>query len=201
MNDNYKFYEFLNARINENDKRIQELFKDENVRKFVNLLDENNRLTKGLIQGMEECSHVFVKTKVTEDGEIYHCLKCGLTNEYAVTKAKMKQTDLEKEITDIFKRTFGYGIIISDKICKLSVAREVYDFIKRENQSISHTELQETFARAYPKFVELKERGTLGKCKIKKSAAEQWYEMEQRCEDNAIATLNRIVENNEGKRK
>lgn len=201
MNDNYKFYEFLNTRINENDKKIQELFKDENVRKFVNLLDENKRLSLAIREGMEECSHVFVMTDVCEEGNVvYHCLKCGLTNEYTVKKQDKILTEYEMQVSDIFKRTFVKGVIvgIADK---LSVAREVYDFIKRENQSISHTELQETFARAYPKFVELKERGTLGKCKIKKSAAEQWYEMEQRCEDNAIATLNRIVENNEGKRK
>lgn len=201
MNDNYKFYEFLSTRINENDKKIQELLKDENVRKFINLLDENNRLTKGLIQGMEECSHTFVMTEVCEEGNVvYHCLKCGLTNEYDVKKQDKILTQYEIEMSDIFKKTFAKGVIvgIADK---LSVAREVYDFIKRENSSISHAELQEAFVRAYPKFVELKERGTLGKCKPKKSAAELWYEMEERCEDNAIATLNRIKENNEGKIK
>ena len=34
MNDNYKFYDFSGVRINENDKKIQELLKDENGRKM-----------------------------------------------------------------------------------------------------------------------------------------------------------------------
>lgn len=202
MNDNYEFYEFLSTRINDNNKKMQELLKDENVRKFVNLLDENKRLILGIIKGMEECSHTFVMTDVCEEGNVvYHCLKCGSTNEYAIKKQGKILTEYEMQVSDIFKRTFVNGMIISDEVCKLSIAREVYDFIKRKKLSISHAELQEAFSYAYPKFVELEESGILGKCKPKKSAAELWYEMEQRCDDRAIATLNRIVKNNEGKAK
>lgn len=115
--------------------------------------------------------------------------------------AKKVLTELENQIVDIFSRTFLDGMIISDEVCNLNIAREVYDFIKRENLSISHAELQEVFLYSYPKFEEMKNKGTLGKCNTNKSAAELWYEMEERCEERAIATLNRIVEKNKVKRK
>lgn len=201
INDKYKFFGFLGDRINDNNAKIQELLKDENVRKFINLLDENKRLSLGIREGMEECSHVFVMTDVCEEGNVvYHCLKCGLTNEYDVKKQDKILTQYEIEMSDIFKKTFAKGVIvgIADK---LSVAREVYDFIKRENSSISHAELQEAFARAYPKFVEMKENGTLGKCNPKKSATELWHEMEEKSIEMGIATLNKIAENNKRKIK
>lgn len=202
INDKYKFFGFLGDRINDNNAKIQELLKDENVRKFINLLDENKRLSLAIREGMEECSHVFVMTDVCEEGNVvYHCLKCGLTNEYDLKKHGKILTEYEMQVSNIFKRTFVKGIILGDGVCKLNIAREVYDFIKRENLSISHADLEKAFLHAYPKFVEMKENGTLGKCKPKKSAAELWYEMEERSVDNAIVTLNRITENDERKRK
>ena len=201
MNYDYKFFEFLGNRINANDEKLQELLKDEKVRKFIYLLDENRRLSLGIREGMKECSHIFVMTEVCEEGNVvYHCLKCGLTNEYAVKMDSKVLTQYEIEMSDIFKKTFAKGVIvgIADK---LSVAREVYDFIKRENSTISHAELQEAFARVYPKFVEMREKGTLGKCKPNKSAAQLWYEMEERSEEHAIATLNKIAEENKRKIK
>jgi len=202
MNDNYKFNEFLGARIDENDKKLQELLKDENVRKFVNLLDENRRLSLAVKDEMESCSHVFVMTDVCEEGNVvYHCLKCGLTNEYAVKKQDKILTEYEIQVSDIFKRTFVDGVVIGDSVCKLNIAREVYDFIKRENLSISHAELQKAFLHAYPKFVEMKNKGTLGKCNTNKSAAQLWYEMEERCHSGAIATLNRILDDKNEKKK
>ena len=205
MNDmdyGYKFFEFLGIRINSNNEKLQELLKDEKVRKFINILEENKRLSLGIKEGMEECSHVFVMTNVCEEGNVvYHCLKCGLTNEYGVKKQDKVLTEYEMQTSDIFKRTFVNGVILGDGVCKLSIAREVYDWIKREKLSISHAELQEAFLHAYPKFVEMRERGTLGKCKPNKSAAQLWYEMEERSEERAIATLNKLVENNVGKTK
>lgn len=202
MDYDYKFFEFLGIRINSNNEKLQELLKDEKVRKFINILEENKRLSLGIKDGMEECSHVFVMTDVCEKGNVvYHCLKCGLTNEYGVKKQDKVLTEYEMQMFDVFKRTFGYGMIISDEICKLNIAREVYDWIKRENLSISHAELQEAFLHAYPKFVEMRERGTLGKCKPNKSAAQLWYEMEERSEERAIATLSKILEEKNRKTK
>jgi len=202
INDKYKFFGFLGDRINNNNAKIQELLKDENVRKFINLLDENKRLSLAIREGMEECSHVFVMTDVCEEGNVvYHCLKCGLTNEYAVKKPDKILTEYEMQVSNIFKRTFVKGIILGDGVCKLNIAREVYDFIKRNSGPITKDKLQDAFSHGYPKFVEMREKATLGKCKPKKSAAELWYEIEERSVDNAIATLNRITENDERKRK
>ena len=202
INDKYKFLGFLGDRINDNNEKIQELLKDENVRKYIYLVDENRRLSLAVKDEMESCSHVFAKTDIVEDGvPVYHCLKCGLTNEYAVKMPKKVLTEFENQITDIFKRTFGHGMIISDEICKLNIAREVYNFIKRENLSISHADLEKAFSHVYPKFVEMKNKGTLGKCNTNKSAAELWYEMEERCHAGAIATLNKILEDKQGKIK
>ena len=47
----------------------------------------------------------------------------------------------------------------------------------------------------------LVENKRVGKCKPKKSAAELWYEMEERCDERAIATLNKILEEKQGKTK
>ena len=107
MDYDYKFFEFLGIRINSNNEKLQELLKDEKVRKFINILEENKRLSLGIKEGMEECSHVFVMTDVCEEGNVvYHCLKCGLTNEYGVKKQDKVLTEYEMQMSDIFKRTF-----------------------------------------------------------------------------------------------
>ena len=195
MNYDYKFYEFLGIRIEKNKEKLQELLKDENVRKFINILEENRRLNLGIKQDMEECSHIFVMTDVCKEGNVvYHCLKCGLTNEYDVKMDSKVLTELEIQITDIFKRTFVKGIILGDGVCKLNVAREVYDFIKRNSGPITKDKLQEAFSHGYPKFVEMREKGTLGKCQHHKTIAEEMYESEERSIERANATLNKISE-------
>ena len=53
MNDKYKFLAFLGSRINENNEKIRELLEDENVRKYIYLVDENRRLSLGVKDEME----------------------------------------------------------------------------------------------------------------------------------------------------
>lgn len=199
--------ETLEKQIKDNDAVIQELLENEKVKKYISISEDNEKLKDSLkklllelaCREIMECNHIFVKTEVVSDRSdrdrvtrtnVYHCLKCGLTNEYQVKEVPIsKLDDLQKEMFELYYGNACNGIFIRDEIYSLDKASAIYDLIMRINPSISLDEFKNAFPTMY--------KTRYGK----KSAAEQWYKMEQRCEDNAIATLNRILKNNEGKRK
>lgn len=183
LDDIYTNVDYIICRTRDNYKRVAELLKDEKVCEFFKLINENKQNSLMVKWTMENCSHVFVKTKVVEDGNhiggiaICHCLKCGMTNEYSVKNRNNELTEIEREITDIYSRTYLNGCIISEEICKLETARTVYEWIKRENLSISDAELQGMFPKVYSRYAKTVREASL------------FHQPEQRSEDNGTSKV------------
>ena len=197
----------LETQIKNNDAAIQELLEDEKVKSYISASEDNKKL-KDLLKKLLlelacneiiECKHIFVKTEVVYDTSdrdgvkginVYHCLKCGLTNEYKVKEVPIsKLDDLQKEMFELYYGNACNGIFIRDEIYSLDKASVVYDLIMRINPNISLDE----FKNVFPAMYKTRYR--------KKSAAELWYEMEERCHSGAIATLNRILDDKNEKKK
>lgn len=190
LNDVGKYVDFLTDKLKGNNERLEELLQDERVKEFMTITKENDVLNTLLSYEMESCSHLFVQTDLVPnedypDGiKIYHCLKCGVTNEYGVMNSTNSLDETKAKITDLYCKTAINGVVISDKICSLEAARNLYRLIISAKPSISVDEIIERFSQMYSR--------NLGR----KSAAELWYEMEERCDEGALATLKRFVENN-----
>lgn len=114
---------------------------------------ENLRVSLA-IQEMTECEHLFVKTETARES-IYHCLKCGLTNGYAVKKVNPRILNIvENNMEYIFKKTKENGTILNKRsTCPLDIAKEIYEEIQNntKNLDLSNDELQMYFLVALSK--------------------------------------------------
>lgn len=190
----------LEFAIKKNDELIEELLQDENVRKYLKVSKDNDELKNELSNlllrlsctEIMKCNHVFIKTDVVYDRSdrdrviregVYHCLKCGLTNEYEVKGVpKSKLNKLQRKMWELYNAS--YGISITDQVYSLDRAKIVYEGIMSMNPNITPVELKEIFPILYN--TANKSAGSA------KSAATIWYEMEERSIDAAISTLDRI---------
>lgn len=191
----------LELLIKKSDELLEELLQDEKVRKYLEVSKDNaelkNKLSNLLLElacaEIRECNHVFVKTDVVYDRSdrdrvirknVYHCLKCGLTNEYEVKEIpKSRLNKLQKEMWELYYGNACNGIFVTDQVYSLDRARIVYEGIMSINPDITPFELKEIFPILYNSAN-----------KSAKSAATIWYEMEQKTTDTAIATIDRINE-------
>lgn len=148
------YIDFLYNRNEDNDRRLEELLQDEKVKEYVSILKDSESIRILLRQEMENCDHVFVQTKrVTSEKypngvRVFHCLKCGLTNEYA---AKNISSDLSSDMAELYSSSFLRSLVISDKICSLERARKLYQLIISGNPNISHKDIIEKFDELYKK--------------------------------------------------
>ena len=195
----------LEHAIRENDELLEELLQDEKVRKYLEVSKDNDELKTKLsnmllelaCKEIMECKHVFVKTEVVCDRSdrdrvirkgVYHCLKCGLTNEYEVKEVpKSRLNNLQREMWELYYGNACNGIFVTDQVYSLDRARIVYEGIMSMNPNITSVELKEVFPILYNSTA--------------KSAATIWYEMEQKSIDDAISALDRIRRDNEDKIK
>lgn len=191
----------LELLIKKNDELLAELLQDEKVRKYLEVSKDNaelkSKLSNLLLElacaEIRECNHVFVKTDVVYDRSdrdrvirrnVYHCLKCGLTNEYEVKEIpKSRLNKLQKEMWELYYGNACNGIFVTDQVYSLDRARIVYDGMMSIRPNITPVELKEVFPILY-----------YNDNKNTKSAATIWYEMEQKSIDDAIATIDRINE-------
>ena len=168
--------EELESSIKTNDKILEELLEDEKVKQFFAVSKENeeliNRLrrlkTNLVVAEMENCAHVFVKTSVVVDrsdshrnckDEVFHCVKCGLTNYYSVLELPDSMLDEEKRFMSyIFAETSDFGVLISKNICSLETAKAVYEILTIVYPKIMHKELKERFSLLYPMIEESRNR-------------------------------------------
>lgn len=191
----------LELLIKKSDELLEELLQDEKVKRYLEVSKDNdelkNKLSNLLLElacaEIRECNHVFVKTDVVYDRSdrdrvirknVYHCLKCGLTNEYEVKEIpKSRLNKLQKEMWELYYGNACNGIFVTDQVYSLDRARIVYEGIMSINPDITPFELKEIFPILYNSAN-----------KSAKSAATIWYEMEQKTTDTAIATIDRINE-------
>ena len=110
----------LELLIKKSDELLEELLQDEKVKRYLEVSKDNaelkNKLSNLLLElacaEIRECNHVFVKTDVVYDRSdrdrvtrrnVYHCLKCGLTNEYEVKEIpKSRLNKLQKEMWELY---------------------------------------------------------------------------------------------------
>lgn len=168
-----EYVDFLYNRKEDNDRRLEELLQDEKVKEYVSILKDSESIRILLRQEMENCDHVFVQTeRVTSEKfpngvRVFHCLKCGLTNEYA---AKNISSDLSSDMTELYGSSFLRSLVISDKICSIDRARKLYQLIVSSNPNISHKDIIEKFDELYKKAERIARlnRVNSDKTKIKK---------------------------------
>ena len=198
----------LELLIKKSDELLEELLQDEKVKRYLEVSKDNaelkNKLSNLLLElacaEIRECNHVFVKTDVVYDrsdrdrvirNNVYHCLKCGLTNEYEVKEIpKSRLNKLQKEMWELYYGNACNGIFVTDQVYSLDRAKIVYEGIMSINPDITPFELKEIFPILYNSAN-----------KSAKSAATIWYEMEQKSIDDAIATIDRISSNSVDKTK
>lgn len=98
-------------------------------------------------QEMTECEHLFVRTEVLTERDydrvertpIYHCLKCGLTNEYDAREINpVLLNKLQTNMSYLFKETAKNGIILHEKrTCPLETARKIYEEIENNTKDLN----------------------------------------------------------------
>lgn len=156
--------DYQNAKniVEANNKILEELLQEPLVRLYRDTCIQNEGEKKKLetlgfslaIQEMTECEHIFVKTETIRE-PIYHCLKCGLTNGYAVKKVNPRILNIaENNMEYIFKETKENGIILNKRsTCPLDIAKEIYEEIQNntKNLDLSNDELQMCFLVALSK--------------------------------------------------
>lgn len=153
MSEN-EYVDFLYNRKEDNDRRLEELLQDEKVKEYVSILKDSESIRILLRHEMENCDHVFVQTervaseKCPSGVRVFHCLKCGLTNEYA---AKNISSDLSSDMAELYGSSFLSSLVIKDKIYQLGRARKLYQLIISSNPNISHEERIEKFNELYKK--------------------------------------------------
>lgn len=143
--DNYT--EFLLDKYQEVSKKLKELIKDERVKEYIHIITVMKAVNLMLVEEMTKCNHIFVKTKENSDTSIYHCLKCGLTNNYELKNTSLDE--LQKSMKEIYEKTFLNGTIIYDEECNLHTAKKLYDMIVSCNENIAIDVLIEKFKLLY----------------------------------------------------
>lgn len=146
----------------ENDKKIEEFLEDEKVRQFLNLYQDTQMIKKTLEEKqkqyvqckMESCEHVYVATEVVnqEDGtksKVYHCLRCGLTNEYAVKDMSDLVAYPFSEMEDLYAETYINAYILESEVIEIPFLEyaKIFEVAEKENPDLSLPELKEIIQR------------------------------------------------------
>jgi len=162
-------YKQTKSNIEANNRILEQLLKEPLVRIYRDTYIENEKKKKELstlevslaYQEMMECEHNFVRTEIIQERDydriirepIYHCLKCGLTNEYIIKEVNpILLSKSENNMSYIFKKTSKNGIILHERsACPLEVAKEIYEEITKNNKDMDNEELKTYFLVALSK--------------------------------------------------
>ena len=159
---------YIISRLEENDKRLSELLQDEKVREYLSVMKDSEILRSFLqineanlrYSEIEKCKHIYVVTDEVEndsycDGvaKVYHCLKCGLTNEYEVKNIEVNLLDtVQLGMFRLFKESAFESYVIGDEIYSLELAKTIYQVIINENPNITNAELELRFLELYLQY-------------------------------------------------
>ena len=146
----------------DNENKIAELLMIPEVREFYNIITDNEKVKNTLktkekeytLKSMQMCKHAFIITEIVKDSErgcirktpIYHCVKCGLTNEYDVKEINDLVDDIKSQMAFIFGDTSMNGILLSNEVIDLIEAIDIYKGIIVANQNINNSELKKSFS-------------------------------------------------------
>lgn len=152
----------LRNQIIRDEEILKELKEEDKVKEYVNIL-RNLKKNKQVLQNLMiqlncekimSCTHVFVKTEVVNAGEenkeVYHCLKCGLTNEYQAKEVpNSRLSEMQKMMGTLYYGCAAHGDVLSDNIYSFEKAYAVYRNIIANNPRINMQTLSNTFEDAY----------------------------------------------------
>ena len=143
------------------EKQMVELLMIPEVREFYNIITDNEKIKNTLktkekeytLKSMQECEHAFVITEIVKESEcgcirrtpVYHCVKCGLTNEYDVKEINDLVDEIKSQMAFIFGDTSMNGVLLSNEVISLIEAIDVYKGIVAINQNITNSELKKLF--------------------------------------------------------
>ena len=150
------YSEFMNQK-NRTEREIEKLEQIPEVQQYIQyrkLYDSILSMEQEMkIREMRDCQHAFVKTEVVSDRDydrvekvpVYHCVRCGLTNEYDVKGISDLKGYIGLKMPEIFASTVQNGILLSQEKCSLDMGRELYFRIITENPDISFQDLKSKF--------------------------------------------------------
>ena len=159
---------YITSRLEENNRRLSELLQDEKVSEYLRIMKDSEILRSFLqineanlrYSEMGKCEHIYVVTDEVEDdsycdgvAKVYHCLKCGLTNEYEVKNIDVSSLDTDQlGMFRLFKESAFESFVIGDEIYSLELAKTIYQTITNENPNISNAELELRFLELYLQY-------------------------------------------------
>lgn len=146
----------------DNKNKIEQLLKIPEVREFYGIITDNEKIKNTLkkkekeytLKSMYECEHAFVITEIVRNTEcgsirripVYHCIKCGLTNEYDVKEVNNLVDEIKSQMALIFADTSLNGVLLSNEVIDLIEAIDIYKGIIVANQNINNSELKKSFS-------------------------------------------------------
>lgn len=152
----------LRNKIMINEEILKDLKEEDKVKEYVSVLRDlkkNKQVLQNLMiqlncKKIMNCTHLFVKTEVVnfneENTEVYHCLKCGLTNEYQVKEVpNSRLSEMQKMMGTLYYGCSAHGDVLSDNIYSFEKAYAVYRNIIANNPRINMQTLSHTFEDVY----------------------------------------------------
>lgn len=132
-------------------RQIEELEKDENVKKYIELKGHNDKLIKQLYIDMKNdeyssCNHILVNTLHDYDScegrsyNYYGCIKCGLDSRILSRILEPSESFLlpleQKVMYDFLKKNGFNGGVDFDDFCDLDLGKAIYSKIKERHPDI-----------------------------------------------------------------
>lgn len=165
-----------------NQKRINELLKDEKVLEYIELMKENSTILEQRKEFLLElqkkqmlnCGHIFVlgskqyeyNGHKTNNCLSYYCVNCGLDNKYSNYEDKDMLTPIQKEMEYIYEKTFKNGVVV-DSICNHEKAQEIYNDILLTNPKATYDDIVSLFNEKLTDLAEMEKEGYKKRQKIK----------------------------------
>ena len=145
MSNLKKQYEDILIQMRDTYNEINELEKDEKVKKYIdlqklstNLNDKRLKLYRSImLENYSSCNHILVYTREEYDKSwrFHGCIKCGLDS--TVLDAKKEWLSYSKRIMYDYIRRNGINGIKIIRVCDLSLAHKLYTKIKENNPDAS----------------------------------------------------------------
>lgn len=143
-----------------NTERMEELLKDEKVRKFFDLykstmsvselLEKKNK--EFIVERMRFCDHALVISDTlgeNDEKKVYTCIKCGVTNKYELLDMEELVYYPKTVMGQIFRDTFLNSVLIYDNVIDVPIEEvsKIYNLIIEDNPDISLYELRNRVQR------------------------------------------------------
>lgn len=129
----------------QNESRMNELLENPLVKEFKEIFIANDEIEEKLstaegrlaICEMKECEHAFIITDIYTDREcdrivrnpVYHCVRCGLTNQYDLLDMNDVVSYVDGQMAEIFRDTSMNGTLLSKEVISVDNIVKINEII------------------------------------------------------------------------